>query len=81
MTGKAVLTICLPSDKILAVNTNDPMIAVLRCKSPAERLAIAHGMWSHARRVILNIVRTEHPEWTAQQVNQEVARRLSHGAV
>lgn len=57
------------------------MITVLREKTPAERLAIAHGMWSHARRMILLIVRTEHPDWTAQQVNQEVARRLSHGAV
>jgi hypothetical protein len=63
------------------VRSDDPMIVALRRKSPAERLAIAHGMWSHARRVILHVVRAEHPDWTIDQVNREAARRLSHGAV
>lgn len=57
------------------------MTAVLRDKSPAERLAIAHGMWSHARRLIVSVLQAEHPDWTAAEVNREAARRLSHGAV
>ncbi len=60
---------------------DDVMTGALRMKTPAEHLAIAHDMWSHARQLILRIVRAEHPEWSAERVNQEVARRLSHGAV
>lgn len=60
---------------------DDAMAQVLREKSEAERLAIAHGMWSHARRMITAILRDEHPDWSAMQIQRERARRLSHGAV
>lgn len=69
------------------MNTNnievlsDRMAEVLREKSPAERLSIAHGMWKHARQMILSNLRAEHPEWSAEEIDQETARRLSHGAV
>ena len=57
------------------------MADVLRQKSEAQRLAIAHQMWSHARRMLSAILRDEHPEWSALQIQREVAHRLSHGAV
>ncbi len=57
------------------------MIAVLRDMTPTERLAIAHGMWSHARHMILQVVRAEHPDWDSEQVTREVAQRISHGSV
>ena len=60
---------------------DDEMAAVLRGKSGVERLKIASGMYVSARRVILHRLRTEHPEWTEEQVCREAARRLSHGAV
>ena len=46
---------------------DDEMVQVLRRKSGAERLAIA------------SMLRAEHPEWDEHQVNEETARRLSHG--
>ena len=60
---------------------DDLMAEVLRQKTEAERLAIAHGMWSHARKLLLAILREEHPDWSAVQIQQEAAHRLSHGAV
>lgn len=60
---------------------DDQMAEVLRAKTPAERLAIAHGMWSHARAMIQRIVKVDHPEWSEEQVRFQVARRLSHGAI
>ncbi len=60
---------------------DDQMAEVLRRKSPAERLAIAHGMWSHASNLITRVLKVEHPEWSAEQAKKEAARRLSHGAV
>ena len=60
---------------------DDLMAEVLRAKTPTERLAIAHGMWSHARAMIHRIVKVDHPEWSEEQVKFQVARRLSHGAI
>jgi len=60
---------------------DDDVAEVLRRKSPAERLAIGHAMWSFARSMLLNMLRSRHPDWTEERLHQEVARRMSHGAV
>jgi hypothetical protein len=53
----------------------DPaMVAVLRRTTPAERLAIANGMWRSARDMIRNLLRAEHPDWSQEMVAQETAR-------
>jgi hypothetical protein len=31
-------------------------------------------------RMLTNHLRTTHPDWNSKEVEQEVARRLSHGA-
>jgi hypothetical protein len=59
----------------------DPaMVAILRDKSAAERLAISWGMWRSARAMLCNLQRVEHPDWSEDEVNRAVSRRLSHGA-
>ena len=60
---------------------SEEMAAVLRRKTGAERLAIASRLYASARRMLLNHLRAEHPTWSTQQIEQEAARRLSHGAV
>lgn len=60
---------------------DDVMAEVLRAKTPAERLAIANGMWRSARRMLESILRSERPDWTDEEIRREVARRMSHGAV
>ena len=59
---------------------DDAMVQILRNKTPAERFAIANGMWRSARDMIRNLLRAEHPEWTEEQVHRAAAQRLSHGA-
>lgn len=59
---------------------DDAMVAILRQKTEAERLAIAWGMWDSAREMLRNLVRAEHPDWPEEEVNREVARRLAHGS-
>jgi hypothetical protein len=56
------------------------MVEVLRAKTPAERLAIAHGMFRSAQRMIGSHLRAVHPEWDEARVEQEVARRISLGS-
>ncbi len=60
---------------------DDAMAEVLRAKSPAERLAIAHGMWSHASQLLQRVIKAEHPDWTPEQVQAQVAQRLLNGDV
>lgn len=57
------------------------MALMLRSKTPAERLQIATGMWRFARDMIVGVLGKEHPEWSEEQIREEAARRLSHGAV
>ena len=60
---------------------DEEMAAVLRLKSGAERLAIASRLFGGARRMLLSHLRSVHPEWDQRQIEQEAARRLSHGTV
>ena len=60
---------------------DEEMATTLRLKSGAERLAIASRMFSSARRMLLSHLRSVHPEWDQRQIEQEAARRLSHGTV
>jgi len=60
---------------------DDEMARVLRGKTGPERLRIASGMFSSARRMLIAALRSEHPDWDERQVTEEAARRLSHGAI
>lgn len=60
---------------------DDEMAAALRLKSGAERLEIASRMFGSARRMLLSHLRSTHPDWDQPQIEQEAARRLSHGTV
>jgi hypothetical protein len=59
---------------------DDQMAEVYRNKTPAQKLAIAHGMWRYARGRIEAAVRWQHPDWDEQQVRREVSRRLLGGS-
>jgi hypothetical protein len=60
---------------------DEAMAIVLRQKTGAARLQIASGLFSSARRMLLNHVRSTHPDWGEDEVLREVARRLSGGAI
>jgi Rv0078B-related antitoxin len=60
---------------------DDRMAAILRTKTPAQRLAIAFDLWSFARMTIRRNLGRQHPEWSEAELVREVARRMSHGAV
>jgi len=60
---------------------DDTMAEVFRAKSPAERLAIANGMWRSARRMILANLQREHGDWPLKELTAETAKRMSHGGI
>ena len=56
------------------------MADVYRGMTPAQRLAVAHGMWRYARQRLEAAVTWQHPEWDAASVYREVGRRLLNGS-
>ncbi len=56
------------------------MAKVFAEKSGMERLRIAHEAWAQARERLTAFLTAEHPDWDAEQVRQEVARRLLSGS-
>ncbi len=60
---------------------NDEMARILRGMTGAERLKIANGMFVSARRMLASHLSAEHPDWDQNRIEQETARRISHGAI
>lgn len=58
---------------------DDAMAEVLRHKTPAERIAIGFSLWESARLLLTAHLGRSHPAWHAKKVEEEVAKRLSHG--
>jgi hypothetical protein len=56
------------------------MAEILAAKTEAERLAISWGMWRAARRMLTQLLTSEHPDWSAEEVQREVSRRLASGS-
>ncbi len=59
----------------------EPVAAVLREKTPAERISIADDMWRFARDAIITVLGQAHPEWCDRRILEETARRLYHGSL
>ncbi len=63
------------------IETLDPMVVeILRTKTPAERARQASDLHRFARSAIESQLRFLHPEWTDEQINVEMLRRLTGGA-
>ena len=60
---------------------DEALLDILRQKTPAERLQIAGRMWKSARVLLRGAIHTAHPDWNDDQINREIARRISHGVV
>ena len=71
----------MPSSRLRIEVIDKEVAEMLRQKTGAERLAIASRMFSSARRMLINHLRSVHPDWDQPQIEQEAARRLSHGTV
>jgi hypothetical protein len=70
----------MPTDPSKWEMVDDAMVPILRRKTPAEKLAIVDSLWTMTRRFVRAQLVNDHPEWTAEQIDRETARRMSHGA-
>jgi hypothetical protein len=59
---------------------DEAMAEVLRGKTPAERIAMVFDAERTMRLLLRANLLWQHPDWSAQQIADETARRFSHGA-
>jgi hypothetical protein len=57
------------------------MAEILGGRTEAEGLAFAWGMWGSARAMLANLLRAEHPHWSTEKTNREIARRFKGDAL
>ncbi|MBS0205345.1 MAG: hypothetical protein JSS49_20770 [Planctomycetes bacterium] len=58
----------------------DPeVVAMLKMKTPAQRLQIAFAMQRFARAVLFSRIRSQHSGWTDEEIDTAVAKRMSRG--
>jgi hypothetical protein len=69
----------IPGRQPVVEVVDECMVPCLLAKTEAERLEMAAGMWRFARDMYLGLARQAHPEWSAEQVQQEAKRRLCAG--
>ena len=62
-------------------SVDQTMAEIYKKKTPAQRLQIAFGLWRSTKIMLVNILRSLHPEWDDERLQREAARRISHGAV
>lgn len=59
---------------------DEAVAAVLRRKTPAERIAMVSQGWTVAVQWVRAAVWSQHPGWDEARVAAEVRRRMSRGA-
>ena len=52
---------------------------MMRLKSPAEKVALVGAAHRMAKRLLAAGIRRNHADWTEEQIQAEVCRRLLHG--
>ncbi|MBI5555024.1 MAG: hypothetical protein HY920_04115 [Elusimicrobia bacterium] len=57
------------------------MVDILRRKTPAERIAIGFGLWISARNMLASHLRHTHPQWSEEELQREIIKRMSHGTI
>jgi hypothetical protein len=64
------------TDEVLS----EPMAAILRTKTPTERLSMALKSWTFLRDLIRRTAKLQHPEWSQAEIDRHVAWRMMLGA-
>ncbi|HXU44553.1 MAG TPA: hypothetical protein VN783_03445 [Thermoanaerobaculia bacterium] len=59
---------------------DDEMLPFLQAMSGSERLQVANRMFLAARRMLTSHLTAEHRDWSTEQVQTEVSRRLALGS-
>jgi Rv0078B-related antitoxin len=58
---------------------DEAVAAILRTKTPAERLEMAAASGRMVRMMVRAAIQTDHPDWSEEQIRAEIVRRIHNG--
>jgi hypothetical protein len=58
---------------------DDQVAAIMKTKSGPERLRMVWDAWTFFEKRITAHLKSMHPEWTEEQIQREIVRRVSYG--
>jgi hypothetical protein len=67
-------------DRVFSDLPDEAMISIYKAKEPYQRLEIAFGLWSFARSLVKDGLRSFHPDWPESLLDAETAKRMLHAA-
>jgi hypothetical protein len=59
---------------------DEAMIPIYKSKAPYERLEIAFALWTFARSLVKDGLKSLHPDWSERQIEEETAKRMLNAA-
>jgi len=59
---------------------DDRIAAILKSKSPLDRLRIGFSLWESARTLLSAHLGRSHPGWDEAAIQREISRRFLHAA-
>ena len=59
---------------------DDKIAEIIKTKSGMERLNMVWDAWTFFEKRIRVYLRNIHPEWTEEQIQKEIVKRVAHGA-
>lgn len=59
---------------------DDKVAEIMKTKSGMERLNMVWDAWAFFEKTIKTHLKNMHPEWTEEQIQREIVRRVTHGA-
>lgn len=58
---------------------DDKVAEIIKTKSGPERLSMVWDAWSFFEKRITAHLKSMHPEWTEEQIQKEIVRRVTYG--
>jgi ABC-type transport system involved in cytochrome bd biosynthesis fused ATPase/permease subunit len=59
---------------------DDRVAEILKTKSGRERLNMVWDAWTFFEKTVRAYLKNRHPEWTDEQIQKEIVRRVTHGS-
>lgn len=59
---------------------DEMQMEIYRNMTESQRLLVACDLWKSAREMMVGFVRSDHPDWSEEEIQMETGRRMLRGA-
>ena len=69
----------MPQSNFIVEFMDREMVEILRSKTVTEKIAMVGAAHRTAKKLVACGIRGRHPDWTEEEIQSEVARRMING--